>query len=119
MTPRISRRKGLAAIAGAAAFSLTVAGCAGSSDPGTDPDTGAPTDEEVSLTMLVDNSEATLEQPQRRAWSMTYKAANPNITIEVETRPGGAEGDNVMKTRLATGEMPDMFWYNSGSLIRR
>ena len=116
MTPRISRRKGLAAIAGAAAFSLTVAGCAGSSDPGTDPDTGAPTDEEVSLTILVDNTDNSINTTQ--ALIDAYVADNPNVSIEIETRPGGAEGDNIVKTRLSTGAMNDMFWYNSGSLFQ-
>ena len=35
-----------------------------------------------------------------------------------EIRPGGAEGDNLIKTRLATGEMEDVFLYNSGSLFQ-
>ncbi|NKF32602.1 extracellular solute-binding protein, partial [Pseudomonas sp. BGM005] len=33
-------------------------------------------------------------------------------------RPGGGEGDNIIKTRLATGEMSDVFLYNSGSLLQ-
>ena len=40
------------------------------------------------------------------------------MTIEIETHPGGTEGDNLVKTRLATGDMPDMFYYNSGSLLQ-
>lgn len=116
MTARISRRKGLAAIAGAAAFSLTLAGCAGSSDPGTDPDTGAPTDEEVSLTILVDNTDNSIDTTQ--ALIDAYVAENPNVSIDIETRPGGAEGDNIVKTRLSTGAMNDLFWYNSGSLFQ-
>jgi raffinose/stachyose/melibiose transport system substrate-binding protein len=39
------------------------------------------------------------------------------VTFEIEQRPGGAEGDNMVKTRLATGEMADIFQYNSGSLF--
>jgi raffinose/stachyose/melibiose transport system substrate-binding protein len=45
-------------------------------------------------------------------------ALHPNVTITVESRPGGAEGDNIVKTRLASGEMTDVFWYNSGSLLQ-
>ncbi|RKL66927.1 ABC transporter substrate-binding protein [Salipaludibacillus neizhouensis] len=41
-----------------------------------------------------------------------------NITLNTEIRPGGTEGDNIVKTRLATGEMTDMMWYNSGSLFK-
>ncbi len=46
-----------------------------------------------------------------------FEDANPGITIEVETRPQGGEGDNIVKTRLATGDMTDVFAYNSGSLL--
>ncbi len=45
-------------------------------------------------------------------------ALHPNVTINVESRPGGTEGDNIVKTRLATGEMADVFWYNAGSLLQ-
>lgn len=36
------------------------------------------------------------------------------ITVEIETRVGGADGDNIMKTRLASGDMTDICAYNSG-----
>ena len=35
-----------------------------------------------------------------------------------ETRPGGSEGDNLVKTRLATGDMSEVFIYNNGSLLQ-
>jgi raffinose/stachyose/melibiose transport system substrate-binding protein len=47
-----------------------------------------------------------------------FMAANPNITVTVETRPGGTDGDNLVKTRLATKTMNDVFFYNSGSLFQ-
>ena len=40
------------------------------------------------------------------------------MTFEFETHPGGEEGDNLVKTKLATGEMNDIFYYNSGSLLQ-
>ena len=40
------------------------------------------------------------------------------MTFEDETHPGGEEGDNIVKTKLATGEMNDIFYYNSGSLLQ-
>ncbi len=43
---------------------------------------------------------------------------NPGVTIDIETRVGGGEGDNLIKTRLATGTMADVFMYNSGSLLQ-
>lgn len=47
-----------------------------------------------------------------------YEAKNPNVDIDVQTRPGGTEGDNVVRTRLATGTMSDIFVYNSGALVQ-
>ena len=73
---------------------------------------GAP----VTLTWLIDDSQTTRDQAD--ALIAAYTAKNPNVTINVETRPGGTEGDNLVKTRLATGEMSDLFSYNSGSLLQ-
>jgi raffinose/stachyose/melibiose transport system substrate-binding protein len=47
-----------------------------------------------------------------------FMAANPSITVTVETRPGGTDGDNLVKTRLATKSMNDVFFYNTGSLFQ-
>ena len=43
---------------------------------------------------------------------------NPDIKVTIETQPAGTEGDNLMKTKLATGEMNDVFAYNTGSLFQ-
>lgn len=73
-------------------------------------------DEPVTLTYLADDSEAT--QSMVKALADAYTALHPNVTISIESRPGGTEGDNIVKTRLATGEMTDIFWYNTGSLLQ-
>ena len=52
------------------------------------------------------------------ALTAAYTAAHPDVTFEIENRPGGAEGDNLVKTRLATGEAGDILQYNSGSLFQ-
>ncbi|WP_319519196.1 extracellular solute-binding protein [uncultured Martelella sp.] len=52
------------------------------------------------------------------ALTAAYTEKNPDVTFEIETRPGGSEGDNIVKTRLATGEMADIFEHNSGSLMQ-
>jgi raffinose/stachyose/melibiose transport system substrate-binding protein len=70
----------------------------------------------VTLTYLVDDSEPS--QARAKAFADAYMALHPNVTITIESRPGGTEGDNIVKTRLATGEMTDVFWYNSGSLLQ-
>jgi raffinose/stachyose/melibiose transport system substrate-binding protein len=77
---------------------------------------GSPAGEPVTLTYLVDDTEAT--QARAHALADAYTALHPNVTFDIETRPGGTEGDNIVKTRLSTGEMTDIFWYNSGSLLQ-
>ena len=47
-----------------------------------------------------------------------FMKANPEITMKINSRPGGADGDNLIKTRLATSAMDDVFFYNSGSLLQ-
>jgi raffinose/stachyose/melibiose transport system substrate-binding protein len=69
----------------------------------------------TKLTFLVDNSPSNVTVAE--ALASAFSAKNPDISVEVEVRAGGAEGDNIMKTRLATGEMNDVFMYNSGSLF--
>lgn len=70
---------------------------------------------EVKLAFLVDNAPATVKASE--ALATAFHAKNPDITVEVEARAAGSEGDNIVKTRLATGEMTDVFMYNSGSLF--
>lgn len=70
----------------------------------------------VTLKFLTSNTPNDLKAGQ--ALIAGFEAANPDIKITLETRPGGAPGDNIVKTRLATGDMDDVFEYNSGSLFR-
>ncbi|WP_222863136.1 ABC transporter substrate-binding protein [Marinomonas sp. IMCC 4694] len=70
----------------------------------------------TELSILVDNSPDTVALTQ--ALTSAYSKLNPDVTFDVELRPGGGEGDNIVKTRLATGEMSDIFLYNSGSLLQ-
>ena len=39
------------------------------------------------------------------------------MEFEVEVNPGGSEGDNIIKTRMASGDLPDFMAYNSGSKL--
>ena len=70
----------------------------------------------IKLSYLVDDSQA--NSGMATALAEAYMAQHPNVEINVELRPGGTEGDNIVKTRLATGDMTDVFWYNSGSLLQ-
>jgi raffinose/stachyose/melibiose transport system substrate-binding protein len=92
--------------AGAALFAIA-AGSLGVTASAQDP---------VTLTYFVDDNNVTAARLQ--GLIDAYTTLHPNVTIEIETHPGGSEGDNAVKTRLATGDMPDMFYYNSGSLLQ-
>ncbi|MEO6012213.1 MAG: extracellular solute-binding protein [Devosia sp.] len=72
--------------------------------------------EDVTISYMVDNAPNAVALAEQMI--KDFEAANPGIKIELETRPGGADGDNIVKTRLATGEMTDIFLYNSGSLFQ-
>jgi raffinose/stachyose/melibiose transport system substrate-binding protein len=76
----------------------------------------APALAETTLTLSSDNNAETTKAIE--VLTAAFTAANPDIKFETETRPGGAEGDNLVKTRLSTGEMTDIFQYNSGSLFQ-
>jgi ABC-type sugar transport system, periplasmic component len=66
--------------------------------------------------MLFSNNVDTV--PAAEALTALYTEKTPDVTFSIEIRPGVSEGDNIVKTRLATGEMADIFQYNSGSLLQ-
>ena len=70
----------------------------------------------VTLTYYIDDNPTNVATAE--GLKAAFEAENPDIKIEIETHPGGGEGDNLVKTRLATGDMPDVFRYNAGSLFR-
>ena len=72
--------------------------------------------EPVTLSWFVDDNNVT--QARLQGLIDAYKKIQPNVTIEIETHPGGTDGDNLIKTRLSTGDMNDIFYYNSGSLLQ-
>src|SRR5688500_12349892 len=100
---RVSR----AMTAGLAAIVLSLSGCSGVGGKS----------ESVELTLLTGTVEATVKTAQGLADA--FQAANPDIKINVDSSvPSGSEGDNLIKARLATGDVPDVFFYDSGSLFQ-
>ncbi|GGD66550.1 ABC transporter substrate-binding protein [Paenibacillus nasutitermitis] len=90
----------------------------GGKPAGTNAAEGGQTDkpaEKVTLTLMVGNTGTTLEALKVVAAEAEKKL---NIAIEFDIKPDGTEGDNLVKTRLATGDMDDMLVYNSGSLLQ-
>jgi raffinose/stachyose/melibiose transport system substrate-binding protein len=69
-----------------------------------------------TLTLLVDNGPNTIKSAQ--ALIDAFKQQNPGVDVKMDTRPQGTEGDNLVKTKLSTGDMQDVFWYNDGSLLQ-
>src|SRR3954470_13227693 len=107
MTQR-SKRRSTAVLVGLALSSLALAACGnGGSGGGGDG---------KSITFLVDNGDTSVALGN--ALADAFHKKNPGITVKVDTRPQGGDGDNVVKTRLSTGDMTDVFMYNSGSLFQ-
>ncbi|MFD6139268.1 ABC transporter substrate-binding protein [Promicromonospora sp. NPDC060271] len=96
-----------AALAATAVPLLVLAGCSSSS--GAD-------DGSTEITFLTTQDAPNPETAD--ALVAAFEAEHPDISVSVEIRPGGTEGDNLVKTRLSTGEMADVFFYNSGSLLQ-
>jgi len=68
---------------------------------------------EATLTLLIDS-----DQPLAGLEAVCALAKEKlGITVEIETRLGGSDGDNIVKTRLASGDMADLCVYNSGALL--
>ena len=107
-------RRGVALVAAGTAAVLLFAGCSAGSlgSSGGGGSAGA-----TEITWLHGNERH--RRGEREGVMEAFQAANPNITVKSETRPGGSEGDNLVKTKLATGDMAEVFVYNNGSLLRR
>ena len=71
--------------------------------------------EKQTLTLMVGNTGTTLDALKNVAAEAEKKL---NIAIEFDIKPDGTEGDNLVKTRLATGDMDDLLVYNTGSLLQ-
>ena len=109
-----SRRTAARAAAVATGLAIAVgslAACSGGDDESKGGEGG-----KVELSWLVPADDQTV--PMAEALVDGFNDKNPDITIKLETHPAGVEGDNAVKTRLATGEMNDIFYYNSGALMQ-
>ena len=106
-------RRGVALVALAAASTLFAAGCsAGSLGSSSSEGSAGGT----TIKFLVGSADTTVASA--KAVSPPSRAANPGITVKMDTRPGGSDGDNLVKTRLSTGDMAEVFNYNNGSLLQ-
>ncbi|MEH7073426.1 ABC transporter substrate-binding protein [Neobacillus drentensis] len=105
----MNNRKILSIISTILLIYCILAGCSNNSNG---PNHSTP--EEVTLTLLIENQ---ADQDGIRAVVKKIESKY-HIKTEIETRPSGVEGHQVMETRLATGDMADLVIYNSGSLLQ-
>ena len=114
--PNNSPRRRAQFIASLAAAAAITTGCSAGSLGSSEGGGGGEDGGGVELSVLASNNPATLTQVE--ALAEAFMADNPDVEVEVEARPGGTEGDNLIKTRLSTGDMSDVFVYHSGSLLQ-
>lgn len=107
------RRMTTLAVGSVATLSLALAGCSVGQIGG---DSGA-SEGQTEITYLFGDSGGTAME-FGQAIVKKFEEENPDIKVNIETQPAGTEGDNLVKTKLATGEMADVFLYNSGSLFQ-
>lgn len=118
-------------LAGTMTLGLALTGCSGGSDNGgSDSDGGSTAEEDtgsdeggsgdgdkpyagITLKWWAGNAE---NNPGTQA-VMEAATEKLGMEFEVEVNPGGSEGDNIIKTRMASGDLPDFMAYNSGSKL--
>ncbi|WP_430782759.1 ABC transporter substrate-binding protein [Actinoplanes sp. G11-F43] len=101
-------RLGAVLLVSALSLSACSAGSLGSSDESA----GGRT----AITFLTNNDPSNVKVAE--AVIAAFEGKNADVDVKLDTRPQGGEGDNLVKTRLATGDMADVFEYNSGSLLQ-
>src|SRR3954449_10408808 len=106
----------LATVGAAAAALVTMTACSSGLGGTSTSNSGGAAGGSSTLSLLTDNAASTLKSA--RAVVDAFQKANPGVTVKMETRPQGTQGDNIVKTKLSTGDMQDVFWYNSGSLLQ-
>lgn len=105
-------RFGAIATAAVVAGSLSLSACSAGSLGSDDGDNAGKTE----ITFLTNNDPNNIKTAE--SVIKAFEAANTDIAVKLDTRPGGGDGDNLVKTRLSTGDMAEVFEYNSGSLFQ-
>lgn len=108
MQTRTRFARGVAGVVGLTLLAATLTACSGTA--------GKATDSKVEISFLVQN-DATTSALGADLVSV-FEKQYPNITVKLDTQPAGSEGDNLMKTKLSTSTMDDVFYYNTGSLMQ-
>lgn len=104
------KRKIIAVLLSAVTVAGLLAGCGESKEK----EGGAEGEETIELTALMDATDAS--DPGFAA-VLELAEEKLGIKVNVESMAGGTEADNLVKTRLASGDMSDLLIYNSGALL--
>lgn len=95
-----------AAVGAALAAALALVGCSAESGQGNDG--------QVEISFLTQAGQ--LNEDAANAFVAAFTAENPDIKVKVEVYPTD-QGAPLLRTKLATGEMPEVFTFNSGSQL--
>ena len=107
-------RRGVALVALAAASTLFAAGCsAGSLGSSSSQGSAGGT----TITFLIGATDTTVASAKAVIDCLQSRQSRTSRS-RCDTRPGGSDGDNLVKTRLSTGDMSEVFIYNNGSLLQ-
>ncbi|MEO7018509.1 MAG: extracellular solute-binding protein [Leifsonia sp.] len=106
MFSRKTTVRAVAILGGAALAALALVGCSTSSSGGA-----------TTIRLLAGGNDP-VNTKFANTIATAFHKANPSITVKVDFRPPGTDGDNLIKTKLSTGTMDDVFLYNSGSLLQ-
>ena len=109
MSGNLSRAKVITTVA-LASGSLTLTACSAGSIGGGDSEGSGD-----AITFLTNNDPPNIENAEALIKAFEAKS---DVEVELDTYPTGGEGDNLIKTRLSTGDMAEVFQYNSGSLFQ-
>lgn len=129
------KKKIAALILSAATAASLLAGCGGAAPSGGTSGEGGETQEEAAETEgeAAESASSDTAKPYEgvtltlwrvssefnEGFEKVIQKATEELGMEFETEltPGGTEGDNIIKTRCASGDLPDLASYNSGSLL--
>ncbi|GAA2753976.1 ABC transporter substrate-binding protein [Amnibacterium kyonggiense] len=121
LAPRITRSA--LAVGGVAVLIASLTGCSGGLGGGSastgDKSVTSNSDlqHDTTITLLTGNDPASIAQG--KAYADGFHKAEPKVTVKIDgSKPAGGDGDNYVKTKLSTGDMDDVFLYNSGSLFQ-
>ncbi|GGI46365.1 hypothetical protein GCM10008018_16730 [Paenibacillus marchantiophytorum] len=107
----MSRRKGLCTIVTASLTISLIAGCGASAPSPVETSKSGTSEKQALIKVFVASPEYT---DAYNAAILEYKKVKPNVTIQLEIMQ--SDYPTVLKTKIATGDMPDVFQSTAGEI---